>query len=47
MAMAIAMRIAHRDPTLYFATKVKVTQGALLSAQYTHIKRPPNSRCVF
>ena len=40
--MAIAMRILTR--IFFFATEV--TPGPLLSVQYTHIKRPPNSRCA-
>ena len=40
--MAITMRMVAR---FFFATEV--TQRPLLSAHYTHIKRPPNSRCVF
>ena len=43
MAMAITMRMLAR--IFFFATEV--TQGTLLIAHYTHIKRPPNSRCVF
>ena len=43
MAMAITMRMVAR--IFFFATEV--TQGPLSSAHYTHIKRPPNSRCVF
>ena len=43
MATAIAMRIVVR--ILFFATKV--TQGPLLSVHYRHVKRIPNSRCVF
>jgi hypothetical protein len=43
MAMAITMRRVAR--ILFFATEV--TQGPLPSTHYTHIKRPPNSRCVF
>ena len=35
---------AHLDPDFFFATEV--TPGPLLSVQYTHIKRPPNSRCA-
>ena len=36
---------AQGGPDFFFATKV--TQGTLFRAQYTHIKRPPNSSCVF
>jgi hypothetical protein len=36
---------AHRDPD--FSPATEVTQGPLLSVHYTHIKRTPNSRCVF
>ena len=43
MAMAITMRRVAR--IFFFATEV--TQGTLFRAHYTHIKRPPNSRCVF
>ena len=43
MAMAITMRRVAR--IFFFATEV--TQGRLFRAHYTHIKRPPNSRCVF
>ena len=43
MAMVITMRMVARF--FFFATEV--TQGPLLSAHYTYIKRPPNSRCVF
>ena len=43
MAMAITMRMVAR--IFFFATEV--TQGPLLGVQYTHIKRPPNSRCAF
>jgi hypothetical protein len=41
MAMAITMFMVAR-----FCFATEVTQGRLLSAHYTHIKRPPNSRCV-
>jgi hypothetical protein len=40
--MAITIRMVAR---FFFATEV--TQGPLLSGHYAHIKRPPNSRCVF
>ena len=43
MAMAITMRRVAR--IFFYATEV--TQGTLFRAHYTHIKRPPNSRCVF
>ena len=43
MAMAITMRRVAR--IFFFATEV--TQGTLFRAHHTHIKRPPNSRCVF
>ena len=36
---------AQGGPDFFFATEV--TQGTLFRAHYTHIKRPPNSRCVF
>ena len=42
MAMAIAMLSVTR---IFFATEA--TQGPFLSVHYAHIKRPPNSRCVF
>ena len=32
---------------MFFFFTTEVTQGPLLSAHYTYIKRPPNSRCVF
>ena len=43
MVMAITMRMVARF--FFFATEA--TQGPLSSVHYTHIKRPPNSRCVF
>jgi hypothetical protein len=43
MAMAITMRMVAR----FFPPATEVTQGPLSSVHYTHIKRPPNSRCVF
>jgi hypothetical protein len=43
MTMAIIMRIVIR--IFFFATEV--THGPLSSVHYTHIKRTPNSRCVF
>jgi hypothetical protein len=33
--------------SFFFFPATEVTQGTLLSAHHTHIKRPPNSRCVF
>jgi hypothetical protein len=41
--MAITMRMVVR----IFVSSTEATQGPLLSVHYTHIKRPPNSRCVF
>jgi hypothetical protein len=34
-----------RGPDFVFATEA--TQGPLLSVYYTHMKRPPNFRCLF
>ena len=45
MTMAITMRMVDGGPDFFFATEV--TQGPLSSAHYTHIKSPPNSRCIF
>jgi hypothetical protein len=42
MTMAITMRMVAR--IFVFATEV--TQGPLSSLHYTHIKRPPKSRCA-
>ena len=33
--------------TRIFVFATEVIQGPLLSVHFTHIKRPPNSRCVF
>jgi hypothetical protein len=38
---------AQGGPDFFYATEVTLTQGPLPSLHYTHIKCPPNSRCVF
>jgi hypothetical protein len=45
--MAIAHSHNHAHPLTRFFFVTEVTQGPLFSVHYVHIKRPPNSHCVF